>query len=163
MYWHPELSRSAKRRQPSPTPENQSAEFSTFALHIVFTTWPGTLAALQLAVAQSQLLEPRIIVWAFQQIPRQFSAGSPPVATEFLKRRLRALARKCCPKTDVQIRVCLCTNQQDCMKTAFPQEGVLMVGGRKRWWRTREEKMAGFLRSCGHHVLFVATNQRRFI
>lgn len=157
MTWNRALRYPAPQRPASAEPDEPLPDRSKFALHVVFTTWPGTLAALRIAAQQSRLLEPRIILWFFQQIPRQFSAASPPISTDFIQRRLRAMARKCCPDVGTEIRICLCTNQWECMRAAFTPDNVVVAGGRKWWWHSREQKMAAFLRSYGCRVLFVAT------
>lgn len=142
-------------------PTHLGAGFTKFTVHVVFTTWPGTLAALRMAAQRPYLFEPRIIVWFFQQVPRQFSAVLPPVSTDFLKRRLRAMARKCCSGVETEIRICLCTNERECMRAALPPENVVLAGGRKRWWPwpSRERRIAAFLKTCGCRVLFVATDR----
>jgi hypothetical protein len=157
MNWNRALRSPAAQRPASAEPGELSPGRSKFAVHVVFTTWPGTLAALRTAAQQSRLLDPRIIVWFFQQVPRQFSTVSPPVSTDFIQRRLRAMARKCCPDIETEIRICLCTNQWECMKAAFTPDNVVVAGGKRRWWRSREQRMAAFLRSYGCRVLFVAT------
>ena len=157
MSWNRALRSPTVQRPASAEPGELSPDHSEFAVHVVFTTWPGTLAALQTAAQQARLLDPRIIVWFFQQIPSQFSTASPPVSTDFLKRRLRAMARKCCPDVETEIHICLCTNQWECMKAAFALDNLVVAGGKKRWWRSREQRMAAFLRSSGCRVLFVPT------
>jgi hypothetical protein len=149
-------SRSVLVQPPEATePAGPSGDFPRVVLHVIFTTWPGTIAALRVADRQSQSLGARIVIWFFQTVPRQFPASSPPISTSFIRRRLRAMARKCCRNAEVEIRICLCTNQLRSMEQAFASDAVVLAGGRKRWWRSREQKMTAFLRSCGYRALFV--------
>jgi hypothetical protein len=133
-----------------------SAVHSPFSLNVVFTTWQGTLAALNVADRQSRSLGLRVVLWYFQTVPSHFTPSCPPVSTEFLKQRLLAMARTCRRTEDVEIRICFCTNEQSCMQALLPPESVVIAGGRKRWWLSREQRTAAFLRSHGCRVLFIA-------
>jgi hypothetical protein len=132
-----------------------SAEHSKFALNVVFTTWRGTMAALGVADRQSRSLGSRILLWYFQTVPSQFSTSCPPVSTDFAKRRLAAMARKCCRNAEVEIHICFCTDQRSCMRVVLTPESIVIAGGRRRWWSSREQRIAALLRSYGCQVLFV--------
>jgi hypothetical protein len=159
MKWTVELPCVAAPQRAPVQPHELWTDRSAFALHVVFTTWPGTLAALQMAARQSRSLGARIVIWFFEQVPRQFTTASPPISTKFLKRRLQAMARKCCPGVESQIRICLCTDQWQSMRTVFTPESVVLAGGRKRWWGSREQRTVTLLRSHGCRVLFVSTER----
>ena len=133
------------------------AACSTFTIHVIFTTWPGTLAALRMAAQQTQSLGARIVIWCFQVVPRQFTATSPPVSTRFVEQQMRSMVKKYCQNMEVEIRMCLCTNQENCMRRVFTPETVVLAGGRKRWWPTREQRTAQLLESHGCRVLFVTS------
>ena len=130
-------------------------------VNVVFTTWPGTQAALKLAGKWAHYLEARVVVWFLEVVPRQFALRRPPASVEFAERRLSAMAMKCCDDLNVEIRLCLCTDLRQCLMANLKPESVIFIGGRTRWWRTWERNLAEFLKSQEHVVLFVDTREER--
>jgi hypothetical protein len=147
-------STSIEQRKIAAPPET-SSDLAPFIVHVVFTSWQGTLGSLQHASQMSRSLGAKIVLWYFQNVPRQFAASQAPVSTHFLKRRLCAMARKCCHRTDVEIRIYACTDPDRCMKSSLLAGSVVLIHGRKRWWwPTPEQKAASALESNGCRVLF---------
>jgi hypothetical protein len=130
-----------------------------FDVNVVFTTWRGTYAALRAASEWARRLNGRILLWYPQVVPRQFSTTAPPISVTFVERRLQSLAEVCCEDLNVVIRVCLCRDEQQCLRNGLDSESVVLVGGKKRWLPTHEQKLAVFLHSCGLRVLFIASNE----
>jgi hypothetical protein len=134
-------------------PVGRSGESPHIEVSVVFTTWQDTMAALRMADRLSRSLEARIVLWHFQAITRHFTMSSPPISTQFLKHRLAAMIRKCCRMSESEIRICFCSNWEQCLRTAFAPEDVVIVGGRKRWWPSLEQRTATILKSRGCRVL----------
>ena len=61
----------------------------------------------------------------------------------------------CCGEEEIKVCVYLCGNERQCLAQVLRPGSLVLLGGRKRWWRSAEEKLAGFLESLGHRVLFV--------
>jgi hypothetical protein len=155
MDWDVNLRSVAVEPLPTAATAEPPPEHPRFALNVVFTTWRGTLAAVRIASRLSGSLGARILIWYFQTVPSQFSPSSPPVSTEFVKRRLGAMVRMCGRRSEAEIHICFCTDQRRCMQAVFAPESVVIAGGRRRWWSSREEKTAALLQSYGCRVLFV--------
>jgi hypothetical protein len=131
-----------------------------FEAHVIFTTWAGTEAALERLGQWADGLDAKITLWSFQVVPRQFSWSSPPVSVDFSEERLRSLAHSCCAGAEIGVRICLCTDRQDCLLNVLRPGSLILLGGRSRWWQTPEQKLAGVLQCCRHRVLFVDTGAR---
>ena len=118
-----------------------------FQINVIFTTWLGTHAALQTAGQWARCLGARIVLWFPQIVPRQFSITAPPVPTTFTEQRLQSLAAVCCEDLEIVIRVCLCRDEEQCLLNGLEPESVVLVGGKRRWFPTQEQKLAAFLQS----------------
>ena len=71
------------------------------------------------------------------------------------------MAMNCCDDVNVEIRMCLCTNSNQCLTANLKPDSVVFIGGRTRWWPTWEKKLAEFLKARGHVVLFVDAKEDR--
>jgi hypothetical protein len=121
-------------------------------IHVVATTDRGTRAALAAACrcatdlnARVALLVPHVVPYAQ---PLEHPAGRPQYAGERFGKAAEALG------LDVTIRVCLCRSVLDVM-ALLPPDALVLVGGRRRWWRTRENRLAQALARRGFRALLV--------
>jgi hypothetical protein len=55
------------------------------------------------------------------------------------------------------VRVVLCRDARAGLIQSLPVRSLVIMGARKRWWKTKEESLAERLRAEGHHV-FLAWN-----
>ncbi len=161
------MSKGVGRRAPSvcdgvvtPEPPDNSASHLSLQVHVVFTNWIGTKAALRMAGEWVRGLDARIVVWFPQVVPRQFPMTKPPVSSVFAERRLGSMALEYCEDAEISLQMCYCTNLRRCLANVLGPDSVVLVGGKKRWWRSTEQKLAGFLKSCGHRVLFISTEEK---
>ncbi len=122
---------------------------------VVFTSVEATLAALREAAALAQSLRARIQLVVPQIVPYPLSLESPPVLVEFSERRFRVVAAESLVETSVQIY--LCRNRFDTLSTFLNRGSIVVVGGPKRWWPTKDEILARRLRSAGYEVLYKET------
>jgi hypothetical protein len=60
---------------------------------------------------------------------------------------------------EITIRVCLCRDLEPCVLNVLEPDSVVLVGGKKRWLRTQEQKLACLLHAFGHRVLFIPTKE----
>ncbi len=143
----------------TPGPPDCDGFGAEFEVNVIFTTWLGTQAALHTASQWACCLGTRIVLWVPQVVPRQFSFTAPPVSTAFTERRLQSLVVACCEDLEVVIRICLCRDGEQCLLTVLEPDSVVLVGGKRRWLRTQEQKLATLLHSHGHRVLFIPTKE----
>jgi hypothetical protein len=142
----------------TPGPRDCDRFGAKFEINVIFTTWLGTQAALHTASQWACRLGARIVLWFPQAVPRQFSMTAPPVSTAFMERRLQSLAA-CCENLEIVIRICLCRDGEQCLLTVLEPDSIVLVGGKRRWLRTQEQKLANLLRSYGHRVVFIPAKE----
>ena len=69
--------------------------------------------------------------------------------------QLRVIADKSAVETIV--RIYLCRDRWQALEQALRPRSVVVIGGRKRWWPTRESRLARRLRRAGHEVILAET------
>jgi len=138
-------------------PERPSAAGADSKLDIavIFTSVESTIAALKEAGALASGLGARITLLVLQVVPYPLPLESPQVPIEFSERRFRAIASQSPVETTVHIY--LCRDKLETLTAALSPGSLVVLGGRKRWWPTREKKLAQQLRRAGHEVLFKET------
>lgn len=119
---------------------------------VVFTSVEWTLAALKEAGALASSLGARITLLVPQVVPYTLPLESPPVLIEFNERRFRVLASQ--GPVETSVRIYLCRDGLRTLTSVLSPGSIVFVGGRKRWWPTREKKLARQLRRAGHEVVF---------
>jgi hypothetical protein len=71
---------------------------------------------------------------------------------DFSERRFQQIAEESPVETTVQIY--LCRDRTETLKSVLAPCSLVVVGGPKRWWPTREKTLARQLRRAGHEVVF---------
>jgi hypothetical protein len=120
-------------------------------VNVVYTRLPDTAETLQLASALARGLGARVAVHLAREIPYPLALKSPPVPVAFTEEKLLGLASA--QPVDTTIQVYLCRDLTETIRQALPPESVVVIGGPKHWWRTREQSLARALRRDGHHVI----------
>ena len=139
--------------QPSRPPVEEAGQRLNIA--VVFTSVEATLAALKEAGALASSLGARITLLVPQIVPYPLALETPPVLIEFNERRFRLIASRSPVETTVQIY--LCRDGLETLTNVLSPGSIVVIGGRKRWWPTREKKLARYLRRAGHEVVFTET------
>jgi hypothetical protein len=139
--------------QPSRPPAEEVGQ--RLNIHVVFTSVDSTLAALKEAGNLANSLGARITLVVPQVVPYPRPLESPPVLVEFNENRFRVMATKNPVETSVHIY--LCRDRLETLTSVLNVGSIVILGGRKRWWPTKEEKLARQLRSAGYEVLFKET------
>jgi hypothetical protein len=122
---------------------------------VVYTSPQATAAALKMAGCLGSRLNAHVTLMAPQVVSYSLPLERPPVAIEFTERRLRELAVQ--SPVDTAVRLCLCRDRLPMLTAALRPHSLVVVGGRKRWWPTQEQRLAGELRRAGHAVIVAET------
>jgi hypothetical protein len=139
--------------QPSAPPAEEADKRLSIA--VVFTSIEATLAALKEAGTLASRLGGRITLLVPQVVPYPLPLESPPVLIVFNERRFRVIASESPVATNVQIY--LCRDPFEALASALSPGSLVVLGGPKRWWPTREKSLASKLRRAGHEVIFKET------
>jgi len=122
---------------------------------VVFTSVESTLAALKEAGNLANSLGAQIKLVVPQVVPYPLPLETPPVLVEFNANRFRAIASESAVETGVQIY--LCRNRFETLASVLKPGSIVVLGGKKRWWPTKDELLARQLRRAGYEVLFKET------
>jgi hypothetical protein len=128
-------------------------EANALSVTVVFTTVPATLIALQRGGELARQLGARIRILVPQVVPYPLPLDRPQVDPKFKVRHFRTLSVDGAIET--RIDVWLCRDPYDAFMQGLSPRSVVLIGGRKRWWPTREKGLAKTLSLAGHHVIFV--------
>jgi hypothetical protein len=131
-------------------PANSNKEI---VVNVIYTDLAGTLAALQSAETLARQLRARIALLAAHAVPYSLPVTRPPIALEFASQRLLALARKRNLQTSIEIYIC--RDRTLCLLHALYSRSLVVLGAKKRWWPTRDAKLAMRLQSAGHQIVVV--------
>jgi hypothetical protein len=124
-------------------------------ISVIFTDHQGTLSALRTAGALADQLQAHIILLVTRVVPYAFPLASPPVSIQFTERRLLDLAHRGAQGPIViSVQLYLCRDPRLCLLEALKPRSLVVVGGRARWWPTKETKLARMLQFAGHRVIF---------
>jgi hypothetical protein len=123
---------------------------------VIHTTPEGTVVALRAGADLVKHLDGRLTLFAPEVVPFLLPLEEPNVAIDFMKKRYRELVASAgIVDQDVTIRILLCRDRAGALKQALAPHSLIVVGGSTRWWRRAERKLAHWLQTQGHHVVFV--------
>ncbi len=125
-------------------------------LTVLFTGLSFTLQALEKANALAQDLHARIRLLVPQVVPYPLSLERPPVLLEFNEHRFRALVAD--QPIETRVEIFLCRDLHGLLAEILPNRSTVLIGGRKRWWRTQEERLARRLCRQGHEAILVGAS-----
>jgi hypothetical protein len=141
---------TGRPEQPSTTEADQKLNIS-----VVFTSVESTLAALKEAGGLASSLGARITLLVPQVVPYPLALETPPVLIEFNETRFRLIASQ--SPVETTVRIYLCRDGLETLTNVLNPGSIVVIGGQKRWWPTREKKLARQLRRAGHEVVFKET------
>jgi len=110
-----------------------------------------------MAVGLASKLSARISLLAAHVVPYPLPLLDPAVRPEFLERSLLHLALSHDVETNVQIY--LCRDSVETLNRVLPAGATVVIGGRKRWWRTAEQRLARALAHHGRSIFFIDPTQ----
>ena len=126
-----------------------------FELAVVFTSFDATIAALKMAGALASGLSAQITLVVAQAVPFPLTLEDPPVLLDFIRPRLGQIASD--SPVETTIRHYLCRDRLVTLTAVLKRGSIVVIGGRKKWWPTREMILAWRLRRFGHDVIFTET------
>ena len=128
---------------------------------VISTTPAGTTAALNAAKSLGKDLRARITLLSFEFVRVQSPLDQP----FFLWDDLSEEDRSCVPyspgrEEEVPARICLCNNREDVLPLVLRRRALIVLGGKRRWLLTSEQKLERALRRLGHHVIFIDVGRK---
>ena len=132
----------------SPAPPDRQLE-----VNVVYTGLPGSAKILRVASGLAHGLGARVTVHVAQVIPYPLPLKSPPVAVPFAEEKLRCLADE--QSVETRIQMYLCRDLNETIRKVLKPDSVVLMGGRNRWWPTRERALFRALRRDGHRVIMI--------
>src|SRR5262245_31808723 len=109
------------------------------------------LAAVATATTLAQGAGGRIHVIATQ--PMTSPGGAPDDLAQLFTREIRPLAQGSSARIDVL--PCICRQLLDVAQLLPVTATVIIAGPSRRWWPTREQRLAHDLQRLGHRVMFI--------
>jgi hypothetical protein len=136
------------------SPENQVCSEATAALavDVIYTTGQGTHLALKKAWALAQDLRAHVRLVYIYAVPYTLPLTKPAVPLAFLQDKLEKLASGFSGEASVQIFLCRETLQT--LEDVLPQASLVVLGGRRRWWPSKAQRLERRLQRLGHQVVF---------
>jgi len=125
---------------------------SRLNIAVIFTSIESTLSALRKAGALAGRLRARITLIVPQVVPYPLPLNRPPVPPDFTERQFRVIAGA--SPVETRVRVYLCRDRMEALRTVLKPHSLVVVGGNRSWWPTREKRLARQLRQAGHEVVF---------
>jgi hypothetical protein len=125
------------------------------AIEIVvpFTEWAVTEAIMKRAPAFAARLDATVMLVAVHTVPYPMSFGCPALVHAHLVDQLIDLASRC--PLPVNPQVVLARSCEEGFRHALKPESTVLLGTRRRLWKTSEERLAITLARDGHHVALV--------
>ena len=140
-------------------PTSQAGESSSpLFLTVVFTTVPGTLAALRRAAALANQLGAQIRILVPYVVPFPLPLERPQADPAFQFRQFRTLCAQQPIETRIEIKVC--RNAGECLLRELTPQSVVLIGGARGWPFSRTLRLAKSLQRHDHHVLFIRSESK---
>ncbi|MBZ5516393.1 MAG: hypothetical protein LAN62_16400 [Acidobacteriia bacterium] len=119
---------------------------------VLFTGFGETLAALRLVARLGEGLELRPRVLIVCALPVAVELASYLLPPGFLEHQIGALARESPLEFSVQICLCRCPSER--LYQLLEHLPLIVIGGRKRLWPTKEQRLVRRLETNGHNAIF---------
>jgi hypothetical protein len=143
-----------KLRRTSRPPVSRPGSDSACSLEVVVlhTDTKGTLEALKAAASLAGGLNERIRLLVPQIVPYPLPVDTPDVPVGITRRRFQAVVAGARIETVVDIRYG--REKGQILESALRPHSVVVLGGRRGWWPSQENRLAHRLERMGHHVVF---------
>jgi hypothetical protein len=135
-----------------------ASESAEIELVVLYTGPETTGAVLERAVHLTAGLNATVALVAVCTVPYQSPFGCPLAVRSHLVKRLTELANGC--KLPVRAHLVLAPSRNHGFRCFLPPRSPVLIGARRRPWRTPEEKLAGELADNGHRVALFRFDSR---
>ncbi len=122
-------------------------------LTVIYTTRRATRAALEEADSLADDLDARIKLIVTDAVPYHASLTRGTAAAEVPCGLLRDLLTGL--RSVVRVELYRCRDSRQALRDMLPAQSTILIGTGGFWSRRREQRLAAFLASLGHHVIEV--------
>jgi hypothetical protein len=123
---------------------------------VVHTIREATVAALKAAALLAKNLDVRLGLIMPEVVPFRISLDQPRRPIEYLKRvQEEMVAEAGLSGEEILVQICVCRDTRESLGRLLPTPSLVVLGGRRGWWPTREQRLQTFMSRLGHHVVFV--------
>src|SRR5437899_13036014 len=134
--------------------QRRPSDIRTGVLWVVipYTTPELTRAALRHAGVCSDL-DVHVALLDIQVVPFPCPLNQPPINKEFSKRRLQQLLQE--NRLSGQAAVVYTRDWFEAFEKMLEPKSLVILATKKRWWPTRQDKLARTLAKAGHQVMLL--------
>ncbi len=122
------------------------------AVDVMYTTDSGTRGALKQAWALAQDLGAHVRLVFIYEVPYTLPLAAPAVSLPFLQEKLVKLAGDF--SGEASVHIFLCRDASRALQDVFPETSLVVLGGKKHWWRSHAQRLERRIRKLGHQVVF---------
>lgn len=128
---------------------------SKLGINVIFTDKKGTRAALQEARYLAKDLRGTVNLLAFQFVPLAFPLSRPPVSIVFTQKRLIDFVNEGTQgDLETVVRLYLCRDKGQALAQALAPASLVVLGGKRHRWLSKERRLERQLKKLGHQVIF---------
>ena len=155
------LTRARTGGATSGRPGREPTTWAPQQVYVLFTNLEETLRAVRVAGRLASAIGGGVTVIHFRSIgfgaPLEHPAGLSPVETDAFRARLAA------EDCDARVRVCLCRDTRQAIRSVIDGHSLVVIGGRRGWWPTPSNRWRRMLEEEGYVVVFAndAIGERR--
>jgi hypothetical protein len=140
----------ASHRQPV---EARAPVVRTDAVNVVFTTPADTLAAARVAQRMAQAMGCGVRLVHFHICPTRLTGDEPSVLA---REDLEAIAARIQAEVGTLATFLYVGSlERQVLPFAFRPHSLVVLAGRRRWWKSASERWRRLLEDAGHRVVFV--------
>jgi hypothetical protein len=152
------LNAAEPRRFAGTTDESLSiSSESELTVFVLFTSIEWTLKALERACEIARPTGARIVVVVVQSVPFPLPLDTPLVQMEHVITQFEEKVGDLPYDDGIKVSVYLCRNPIAALKRVLNPNCPVVIGMKKRWWPTREQRLATKLRRAGYDVISTRT------
>jgi hypothetical protein len=128
---------------------------SELAVFVLFTSVDRTLKALEKAYEIARPLEAKVVVVVIQAVPFPLPLDTPIVPLEWVIRQFEERIGDLPDGSEIKVLVYLCRDRALALKRILNPVCPVVIGMKRRWWPTQNERIARKLRCAGYEVVSV--------
>jgi hypothetical protein len=134
-------------------PSGPTGEASDRRLEItvIVTSFENTVAAVKQAGMLLQGLDGSISLVDAQSVHHALALERPPISPDFSRRKILAIAEE--STVEIRAHIYWCRSRLETLAKVLRPGSPVVIGIRKRWWPSWENKLARQLQRLGHEVV----------